>query len=200
MKTSTWAFPLCASSLKVPGSILNLAQNLMVYSFFFYHIVCKMTLRIFLKFSFWYCLGWKSWKAQNYIEGHHDSNWHAIIILNFEALLASYDLSSEISFFLAVIYLMPPVSLMWCIFFFRTDTLVQYISTHCRSRWSWVSCGTVFSSCWSRYAFCYLRNEKGTGSVMCSDQSRFLGNCPPTPPVSHHFALSVNVNVSLGEG
>ena len=22
------------------------------------------------------------------------------------------------------------------------------------------------------------------------DQFRFLGNCPPTPPLSHHFALS----------
>ena len=29
-------------------------------------------------------------------------------------------------------------------------------------------------------------------SCLCnlSDQSRFLGNCPPTPPLSHHFALS----------
>ena len=22
------------------------------------------------------------------------------------------------------------------------------------------------------------------------DQFRFLGNCPPTPPLSHHFSLS----------
>ena len=27
-------------------------------------------------------------------------------------------------------------------------------------------------------------------SVTPSDRLRFLGNCPPTPPLSHHFALS----------
>ena len=34
------------------------------------------------------------------------------------------------------------------------------------------------------------------------DQFRFLGNCPPTPPLTQHFALSgeVSVNVDLGEG
>ena len=25
---------------------------------------------------------------------------------------------------------------------------------------------------------------------MGKEQFRFLGNCPPTPPLSHHFALS----------
>ena len=34
-------------------------------------------------------------------------------------------------------------------------------------------------------------------------QLRFLENCPPTPPLSQHFALSdpeVSVNVGLGDG
>ena len=35
------------------------------------------------------------------------------------------------------------------------------------------------------------------------DHFTFLGNCPPTPPLSQHFALSKNqdsVNVGLGKG
>ena len=29
---------------------------------------------------------------------------------------------------------------------------------------------------------------------------RFLGNCPPTPPLSHHFALSEKKLLMLAEG
>ena len=33
-------------------------------------------------------------------------------------------------------------------------------------------------------------DEKGKFLKKASDQFRFLGNCPPTPPLSHHFAQS----------
>ena len=32
------------------------------------------------------------------------------------------------------------------------------------------------------------------------DQLRFLGNCPPTPPVTQHFAPSETQMLTLGEG
>ena len=35
-----------------------------------------------------------------------------------------------------------------------------------------------------------LKNNGQECSPQGLDQFRFLGNCPPTPPLSHHFVLS----------
>ena len=36
----------------------------------------------------------------------------------------------------------------------------------------------------------YVWTVDQTGGEKKTGQFRFLGNCPPTPPLSHHFALS----------
>ena len=36
----------------------------------------------------------------------------------------------------------------------------------------------------------YVWTVDQTGGEKKPHQFRFLGNCPPTPPLSHHFALS----------
>ena len=38
----------------------------------------------------------------------------------------------------------------------------------------------------------YVWTVDQTGGEKKPDQFRFLENCPPTPPLSHHFALSEN--------
>ena len=46
----------------------------------------------------------------------------------------------------------------------------------------------------TRNVGCFLKLSRDLRLVafffFVSDQFRFVGNCPPTPPLSHHFALS----------
>ena len=49
--------------------------------------------------------------------------------------------------------------------------------------------GSITSRCLVNETASLSQTERRAAEIE-ADQFRFLGNCPPTPPLSHHFALS----------
>ena len=129
---------------------------------------------------------------------------HIVKSLSNKSLMLCQFLSREVLFYglkcfsLCLVNKQHPLSITLIIWLSTSLLIAKQCSTLFTS-----FCGTwLMISWWFRRHTCHVLTASANFAGHRSDQFRFLGNCPPTPPLTCHLAQTweLSVNVSLREG